>query len=57
MDPETNTLLEFGGCRLDPVRKILWHEDRPVALPLKLAELLCLLVLNEGQIVTRNNFV
>jgi len=54
MDPETNTLLEFGGCRLDPVRKILWHEDRPVALPLKLAELLCLLVLNEGQIVTRD---
>lgn len=38
-----NELREFGRFRLDAQKKILWHEDEPINLPLKEIELLCVL--------------
>lgn len=46
-------LLEFGRFRLDVERKFLWCEEKPVQLPLKSIELLCLLVKRSGQVVTK----
>jgi serine/threonine-protein kinase len=49
-----STLREFGKCRLDLDKKLLWANDEPVQLPLKAAELLCLLVENRGAVVTKD---
>ena len=46
-------LLEFGRFRLDVERKFLWCEEKPVQLPLKSIELLCLLVERGGQVVSK----
>jgi DNA-binding winged helix-turn-helix (wHTH) protein/tetratricopeptide (TPR) repeat protein len=48
------TLREFGRCRLDVEKKLLWAADEPVPLPLKAVELLCLLVENRGAVVTKD---
>ena len=49
-----STLREFGRCRLDVGKKLLWADDEPVRLPLKAIELLCLLVENSGAVVTKD---
>ena len=49
-----STLREFGRCRLDIEKKLLWADDEPVGLPLKAIELLCLLVENPGAVVTKD---
>lgn len=51
-----NELREFGKFRLDAEKKILWHEDEPISLPLKEIELL--LVLTEtNELVTKEEIL
>lgn len=57
MDGKNNLIKEFGKFRLDTERKILWHDCRTVAMPLKELELLCLLVENQGKLVTKNEIL
>jgi DNA-binding winged helix-turn-helix (wHTH) protein/TolB-like protein/Tfp pilus assembly protein PilF len=54
MNNENNNLREFGKCRLDIEKKFLWCAEKPVALPLKAVELLCLLVARGGEVVTKD---
>ncbi|MEP6923107.1 MAG: FlgO family outer membrane protein [Pyrinomonadaceae bacterium] len=53
MQREITYLREFGNCRLDLEKKVLWHEQALVQLPLKAVELLCVLVESNGEIVTK----
>jgi len=48
-----SSLRGFGSCRLDLKLKLLWSDDRPVQLPLKAAELLCVLVEGRGRVLTK----
>jgi len=48
-----SSLREFGRCRLDVEKKVLWANGETVQLPLKAVELLCLLVDNHGAVVTK----
>src|SRR5688572_3791998 len=54
MSSNSNNLHEFGKCRLDAAKKVLWCEDQPVALPLKAVELLSVLVERGGEVVTKD---
>ena len=49
-----SSLREFGGCRLDVGKKLLWASGEPVQLPPKAVDLLCLLVENSGAVVTKD---
>lgn len=49
-----NSLCAFGNFRLDVSKKILWHDEAIVSLPLKSIELLCVLVENNGEVVTKD---
>jgi len=49
-----STLRAFGNCRLDIQKKLLWADDRPVNLPLKAVELLCVLVEGRGSVITKD---
>lgn len=51
-----NELREFGRFRLDAQKKILWHEDEPINLPLKEIELLCVLT-ESSQLVTKDEIL
>jgi DNA-binding winged helix-turn-helix (wHTH) protein/TolB-like protein/Tfp pilus assembly protein PilF len=53
MDNGHSSLREFGRCRLDLKKKLLWANDRPVQLPLKAVELLCVLVEGRGEVLTK----
>jgi DNA-binding winged helix-turn-helix (wHTH) protein/TolB-like protein len=57
MSSEIKHLRQFGKFRLDLDKKVLWHEDQPVALPLKEIELLCVLTENGGELVTKNELL
>lgn len=57
MRNEVKGLREFGRFRLDVQKKVLWHEDEPVNLPLKEIELLCVLTENSGEVVTKNELL
>jgi DNA-binding winged helix-turn-helix (wHTH) protein/TolB-like protein len=46
-------LHQFGRCRLDIGNRLLWHEQEPVDLPPRALDLLCLLVENDGAIVSK----
>ena len=48
-----SSLREFGTCRLDIQNKLLWAGERPVQLPLKAVELLCVLVEGRGAVITK----
>lgn len=48
-----NGQFDFGKFRLDTANKVLRHEDKVVALPLKAVELLCLLIENHGEVVSK----
>src|SRR5215207_9091625 len=54
MHNQDNNLRDFGKCRLDIEKKILWCAEKPVQLPLKAVELLCLLVTRGGELVTKD---
>jgi len=57
MDGDNKLLREFGKFRLDTGRKILWHDRKTVAMPLKELELLSLLVENQGKLVTKDELL
>jgi len=48
-----SSLREFGRCRLDFEKKVLWANGETVQLPLKAVELLCVLVDSRGAVVTK----
>jgi DNA-binding winged helix-turn-helix (wHTH) protein len=48
-----SSLREFGRCRLDVEKKVLWSNGETVQLPLKAVELLCVLVDTPGAVVTK----
>ncbi len=54
MNNEFNYLHGFGKFRLDAEKKFLWYDEKPVQLPLKAIELLCVLVENNGALVTKD---
>src|SRR5258706_5094114 len=49
-----SSLREFGNCRLDIKKKLLWVDDRPVQVPLKVIELLSVLVEGRGSVLTKD---
>ncbi|MEP6901379.1 MAG: FlgO family outer membrane protein [Actinomycetota bacterium] len=53
MSNKSNSLKGFGKFRLDAEKRILWFENKPVNLPLKEIELLCVLTENGGEVVTK----
>jgi DNA-binding winged helix-turn-helix (wHTH) protein/TolB-like protein len=55
-DLESN-IFDFGKFRLDKVNKVLRHSGEIVALPLKAVELLCLLVENQNEVVSKNDIL
>ena len=57
MNEENSYLHEFGKFRLDARKKTLWHDGAPVPMPLKEIELLCVLVENYGQMVTKEDLL
>lgn len=57
MNAEPRKIREFGKFRLDTGQKILWHEGSAVSMPLKELEVLCLLVENNGQLVTKDELI
>ena len=54
MNSETEHLRQFGNFRLDTQKKILWHNGESVPMPLKELEVLCVLVENRGELVTKD---
>ena len=57
MSSEEKHLRQFGKFRLDAQKKVLWHEGEPVNLPLKEVELLCVLMENVGEVVTKEELL
>ncbi len=57
MNSEINNLREFGKFRLDPTRRVLWFEDKPVNLQPKEVELLCVLTENGGEVVSKEELM
>ncbi len=54
MSSNGNGKLSFGDFTLDPSKRVVWHRDEPVDLPLKAVDLLCLLVERRGDVVTKD---
>ena len=50
-------LREFGDFRLDLEKKVLWHDHEPVPLPAKAVEVLCELLENPGEVVTKDELL
>ncbi|HKP69242.1 MAG TPA: tetratricopeptide repeat protein [Pyrinomonadaceae bacterium] len=48
---------QFGEFRLDVRRKVLWHGDKTVPMPLKELEVLSMLVRNRGELVTKDELL
>lgn len=57
MKSESNNLREFGKFRLDAFNKALWFENRPVDLPLKEIEVLCVLTENSGAVISKQELL
>ena len=57
MNAEPRKIREFGKFRLDTEQKVLWHAGTLVSMPLKELEILCLLVENNGRLVTKNELI
>jgi len=54
INSHSKKLLRFGKCNLDVERQVLCFDERPVQLPLKSIEMLCVLAENAGQLVTKD---
>ncbi len=52
-----NNLAEFGNFRFDFDERTLWFENKPVALAPKVAETLCLLIENQGRLMTKDDLM
>lgn len=48
---------QFGEFRLDVRRKVLWHRERSVPMPLKELEVLSMLVRSRGELVTKDELL
>ncbi len=57
MAEENLQIIVFGEFRFDPVERTLWRGDESVPLPPKAAEILAVLLENDGQIVTREDLL
>ena len=57
MSHSDSDLREFGRFRLDPRKRVLWFKDRPVNLPLKEVELLCVLTEQPGEVITKDEIM
>ena len=57
MKTEGQDLWQFGEFRLDVYRKILWHGDKSIAMPLKELEVLAMLVGGRGELVTKDELL
>jgi len=57
MNSKNGHIREFETFRIDLGKKILWSADDPVSLPAKAVELLCLLIENQGNIVTKDELL
>jgi len=57
MSSKINGLREFGKFRLDVEKRVLWCENKPVNLPLKEIELLCVLTENGGEVITKDELL
>jgi DNA-binding winged helix-turn-helix (wHTH) protein/TolB-like protein len=57
MSSKNGYLREFGKFRLDAQKQVLWYGDEPVNLPLKEIELLCVLIENGGDVVTKTELL
>jgi DNA-binding winged helix-turn-helix (wHTH) protein len=51
------TQWEFAPFRLDPGAWMLWHQNRPVALPPRIFSVLCYLVEHAGALVTKDELL
>jgi DNA-binding winged helix-turn-helix (wHTH) protein/TolB-like protein/Flp pilus assembly protein TadD len=52
-----NNLRQFGEFRLDPEKRVLWHGDDPVQVPVKEIELLSVLTEKAGEVVTKSELM
>ncbi|HTH38167.1 MAG TPA: tetratricopeptide repeat protein [Pyrinomonadaceae bacterium] len=52
-----SNLREFDNFLVDVDKKVLWHANEPVALPVKAVEVLCELVERPGEIVTKDELL
>ena len=57
MGNEFNHLREIGKFRLDPEKKVLSFQDKPIDIPLKEIELLCVLTENGGELITKEELM
>ena len=57
MNNQINNLRAFGKFRLDAEKRVLWFEEKPLDLPLKAIELLCVLVAKHGELVTKDELL
>jgi DNA-binding winged helix-turn-helix (wHTH) protein/TolB-like protein/Tfp pilus assembly protein PilF len=57
MSSKLNGLRKFGKFRLDAERRVLWYEGKPVELPLKEIEMLCVLTERSGELVTKDEIL
>lgn len=57
MDGENGQIKKFGKFELDSSRKILRHNGEIVPMPLKEIEILCLLIENQGELVTKQELL
>lgn len=57
MSSDFKCLRDFGKCRLDLEKKFLWHDGELVQLPLRVLELLCLLVESGGEVVSKDEIL
>ncbi len=57
MDNKIKRLREIGKFQLNAERKVLFYLDKPIDLPLKEIELLCVLTENGGELVTKEELL
>lgn len=57
MDNEIGEVYKFGEFRLDAPKKVLWHRETLVSLPLKAVELLIVLAERRGEVVGKNELM
>lgn len=57
MNNKISSLREFEKFRLDVEKRVLWYEDKPVNLPLKEIEMLCVLTERSGEVVTKDELL
>ena len=57
MSSPVNHLYEFGPFRLDPQRRVLFHENDPIALTPKAVETLLVLIENRDRVVSKDELM